>query len=664
MGPTSNGSTLWPVGGRLNDIWGLLQHRCDGQAPVVSLSLSTFASSPMLMGSFDSRAPCASNEPGHVGGRFLGEEPGLSADVTLHDISLDILSTGSCVRSNSFYSLTFSTVADEFLDLCASVDMRVAPGRAQEATHRLAAYDAWPAAGDAENAQPAWQPIGRVESSNVLDLSAAWLEKIRQRFASCTCVYWGDRFAGFWGIVFLLLLLLLVGTSVAHGELGGFGLFLFRSIVALSHCVGSHSARFLSSVFGPLGAFCSSGFSFSWSAMWLTFSILLAPADAVCKVCHGFYTGCTGGDDERTCTGMATVQANIGAVAAAGAAAITLVGLFKPRVLRVFNTQVLTALKQYATAPVSGTPFTFEGREWTDVVASVISGKCHKSEAQLFFSQEIHRVSQLGDEGQRAAQLASLEAQFKLLGGIEERASTSTSATATTGALIFVLGKCSEVVLAKDGKTSLSEKEKGSLNSKIYTPTTAEEFFEILSLFQAMMVQLGLAPLMVIFDFVQNTVWLPLRQPNCNWMLAHELLVAYLDRVDQSVDRSLNLTNVYQREGVDAMRNEAMAAARARFGSKFNDIFRSTEGVRAPEGAKPFNGKFSANSRMPCEAFNRGVEHNPRHLHPDGTCKFKHGCSKWIKLADGSIGHCLRDHKIGDCDRTPAECSPVGPTKK
>ena len=131
---------------------------------------------------------------------------------------------------------------------------------------------------------------------------------------------------------------------------------------------------------------------------------------------------------------MATVQANIGAIAAAGAAAITLVGLFKPRVLRVFNTQVLTALKQYATAPVSGTPFTFEGREWTDVVASVISGKCHKSEAQLFFSQEIHRVSQLGDEGQRAAQLASLEAQFKLLGGIEERASTSTSATATTGA--------------------------------------------------------------------------------------------------------------------------------------------------------------------------------------------------------------------------------------
>ena len=288
----------------------------------------------------------------------------------------------------------------------------------------------------------------------------------------------------------------------------------------------------------------------------------------------------------RTCTGMATVQANVGAIATAGAAAITLVGLFKPRVLRVFNTQVLTALKQYATAPVSGTPFTFEGREWTDVVASVISGKCHKSEAQLFFSQEIHRVSQLGDEGQRAAQLASLEAQFKLLGGIEERASTSTSATATTGALIFVLGKCSEVVLAKDGKTSLSEKDKGSLNSKIYTPTTAEEFFEILSLFQAMMVQLGLAPLMVIFDFVQNTVWLPLRQPNCNWMLAHELLVAYLDRVDQSVDRSLNLTNVYQREGVDAMRNEAMAAARARFGSKFNDIFRSTEGVRAPRGGQ------------------------------------------------------------------------------
>ena len=191
-----------------------------------------------------------------------------------------------------------------------------------------------------------------------------------------------------------------------------------------------------------------------------------------------------------------------------------------------------------------------------------------------------------------------------------------------------------------------------------------------MNLWQAIVVQVGLAPYMVVFNLLQDAVWDPVRVQHEPWMLAHEILLIYLDRVDQDADRNLNLGNVFGggKVGVDATRSAAIPAAEARFGKSFTDIFRPSGGARAAEGSTTqrliiHNDKFSAKSARPCMAWNLGNTHKQDAMHADGTCKFRHACAQWIKNADGSVGYCFRAHKRDACDRTPDERSNVGPSK-
>ena len=135
--PISNGTSLQPIGDRLFDIWGPLQPRYDGQTSVLSLSPSTVVSGPMLVGPFVSSALCASEKPGRVAGRLLGEEPGLLPDVTMLGVNFGWLSTGFFTHSKFYHCFSLSTFANASPDLCASVDMLGAPGRFQEATRCL-----------------------------------------------------------------------------------------------------------------------------------------------------------------------------------------------------------------------------------------------------------------------------------------------------------------------------------------------------------------------------------------------------------------------------------------------------------------------------------------------------------------------------------------------
>ena len=118
----------------------------------------------------------------------------------------------------------------------------------------------------------------------------------------------------------------------------------------------------------------------------------------------------------------------------------------------------------------------------------------------------------------------------------------------------------------------------------------------------------------------------------------------------------------------------AISNAEARFGKRFTDIFRHSGGARSKPGdgwstdpkdkeLKVFDGKFTKSSKLPCEAWNRGNDHRQNHLNDDGSCKFRHACSQWIKLPDGTVGYCMRNHRKDECDRDASERSTVGPTK-
>ena len=406
-----------------------------------------------------------------------------------------------------------------------------------------------------------------------------------------------------------------------------------------------------------------------YGLFWCMFLGQLVPTFGVCNVCQGFYAGCDGGTDGNTCKGAATVAANVTAMATAGVAAIKLAGLFDPRVLRVFTTTVLALIKRYKSMPVAGTPYDFAGKSNSEIVADVIAGKVSKGEALVQFSEKIEAAAALAEADGRASKTLALETQIKLLGAMDEKPSHSTAGVQMMGVHRFVWAKCSEVVLGHDpSKITVGSSEKettAAQSAKIHTPKSAVTFLETLNLWHAIEVQTGLAPLMVVFEFTQRVVYLPMRDRHESWMLAHELLLAYLDKVDQSPNRSKTLANVFDKEGVDAMKDEAAAAAVARFG-RAAAIFRHTGGTRVePAEQQPYNGKSTPSSSQPCLAWNKdpgSPQHKDVHLHADGTCKFRHRCGKFIKLASGQIGYCFRDHSMSQCDRKPEEISDVGPS--
>ena len=411
------------------------------------------------------------------------------------------------------------------------------------------------------------------------------------------------------------------------------------------------------------------------------FSVLsfLPVASAVCDVCGGFFAGCVG--EGGKCKGVEGVASNVKALVAASGVALTLAGLFQPYVTRVFTSSVLAILKTYASMPVAGTAFDFTDKDGAQIVEAVLTGKLSKIEATLHFTRQIEKAGELEDAGETKKRLAVLDSQSKLLDRCEDRGAASTSAAPMWGVHHFIWGKCSEVVMGKNSTVSISGSSsdkisKSEITSKIYVPDTEAQFFETVHLWIAIMVHVGIAPHMLVFDLAQTAVYDAIRLRRENWMLAHETLLEYLQKIDQSPDRSITLQNVRNNPavGVDTVRQTAISNAEARFGKRFTDIFRPSGGTRTKPGEgwandskdkelKVYNEKFTKSSKLPCEAWNRGNDHRQNHLHEDGTCKFRHGCSQWIKLADGTVGYCMRNHRKDECDRDTAERSAVGPAK-
>ena len=470
--------------------------------------------------------------------------------------------------------------------------------------------------------------------------------------AAQSCAAWG---------AFLLKVALSLALKAALGVVLpclGVGCLIVDGVLIVSPCIAKVSGACLVALFDH--------FRYVVIGVALT---QLPRALCVCQVCQGFFDGCTGGHDGMTCQYAQGVTANAVAIASAGTAALSLVGMFRPKVTQVFTSSVLSVLKAYATSPVAGTPFSLSGKSGSDLVDAVFAGKVPKVEVISYFARQLDDLKAERDDGVRKSSIDVITAQMTLLNSVDFTPSDrAAGAGVTEGVYVFTWGKCSEVVMEKDGKITLgsSSKDKATVVSKVYPPATEAQFYEILMLWQAMVVHVGLAQLAVTHEFIQNVVSRPVREKGFSWMAAHELILAYLSHLDSSTNSALTLVNIYTSPtlGVDDMRSVAEASITLRFGGRA--IFRSTPGGRAPGGegsgdGVTFNNKDTPTAPKPCEAWNRGNSHVRKHLRDDGSCLFRHRCSKWIKLANGKVGYCFRGHRIGECDRDATELSSSGP---
>ena len=153
------------------------------------------------------------------------------------------------------------------------------------------------------------------------------------------------------------------------------------------------------------------------SALLITLVLMLANLPmirAVCTICGGFFAGCTGGADGQTCEGTAAVKKNAAALVATSTTALSLAGMFGPKVTRVFNTTVLGLIKTYATLPVAGTPYVCDDHTPVENIEAVSAGKVTKSEVQIHFSRLIATYATLPD-AEAHTKIKIIEAQISLL---------------------------------------------------------------------------------------------------------------------------------------------------------------------------------------------------------------------------------------------------------
>ena len=166
-----------------------------------------------------------------------------------------------------------------------------------------------------------------------------------------------------------------------------------------------------------------------------------------------------------------------------------------------------------------------------------------------------------------------------------------------------------------------------------------EEFAEMLNLFILLCHGLALISALLLTDFINKVVYDSIRLRGKTWMVAHEMFLIILRRVEDS-GGTLLLAKACDEVHLTSVIEEAEIAA-----VKF--FLKSKQG-----GMVVHNGKFNPNGR-PCKAFNEGGVCTE--LYSDGTCKFNHVCDHWVSKK-GKNGRCLGpDHPRFKCNN-PDRC--------
>jgi len=212
----------------------------------------------------------------------------------------------------------------------------------------------------------------------------------------------------------------------------------------------------------------------------------------------------------------------------------------------------------------------------------------------------------------------------------------------------------SSVTLTRDGSDTVVTK----LTEKITRPKSMEEFSERISAFIALTHALGVGHLLAVTAFFRQVIYDPLLVDKLPWQQVHELLLVYLMDLDSQTIWTMG--TIHNSGGIDARRKRSHTATIEHFGA---NIFRAGGGSPSTDtsaATSNYNGKDTSTAKQTCIAYNVGTKHNdPKHLAPDGTCRFRHVCDHWV-TGKGKNGVCLNDagtagHSRKKCDN-PDKC--------
>ena len=380
---------------------------------------------------------------------------------------------------------------------------------------------------------------------------------------------------------------------------------------------------------------------------WVSLMTFVGGASAVtCGHCleEGHHTD--------SCPFITGVAANVAAIAAGTYTTMKLSKLLPPWLLHLFPATALQMLVSLAGRNSAGEKmFDYTGKKHGDILRAVRAGLTTVEEAVD------HVSADLDLEGSEHASKRQEAREFiRVLEGVTEPKKAGPASGMTThGHYRYILARVQGHVM--DGgdaalyKESISKEEaKGAAThtAKYKHPKKANEFFEMVHLFQWTTHALGVMDVLVVSRFLQAVVYEPMRRQGWSWQMVYCYLLAHFEAIENSADEegsTFTLGNIVRSGGSDTKKDRAMVLGGEIFGSLFESGGSSARDLRNIS-AKGDGVKGNPKSTLPCHAWNNNQKHSAAVV-ASGQCSFRHGCGQVLgKGADGKDEFCFMDHRL------------------
>ena len=275
-----------------------------------------------------------------------------------------------------------------------------------------------------------------------------------------------------------------------------------------------------------------------------------------CPHCGGNFQSCTWGTS-KTCPTIDVVSANA-LVVAAGTGALTLLGLIKPRFLKIFSRVALESILALVKRSEPGTTFTIDKTTKPTAILTAIANGLTTLEIASFKLCEI--LEDLTDADERDNMKYKMEC-LKTSSDVRAKLpALGLSGLMDSGVLTFMWAKVSSFVLEKGMQVKLNmelpdasrDRNAADLTAKIVRPSSFIEYSEMMNLFGLYMHSLAICSYLVLADFWEHVVYDTIRLRNESWKFAHELMLIMFRRVEDS-GGTLTLGNVYDESHLNSL---------------------------------------------------------------------------------------------------------------
>ena len=388
-------------------------------------------------------------------------------------------------------------------------------------------------------------------------------------------------------------------------------------------------------------------------ACCLLFAMLPLIGATICGTCYGQIPNCPGGEN---CALRSSITSNRAALAAAGAAVVSLANLLPVKFIRALSKTFLESLKTFLLKTTIGAGIDWGSLGVVEVAQLPIKGLSSRADALMELQTRLGATSD-NKEAQKIIGLITSLSSMSDVGVLGSRQKDSN----LTGVYSYVWAHASRLVtnyavlntasldsLELDSK---SEAHSTKRSCSVLHPKTESEFLFALHVWTMILSATGVDEPLIIMRFNLDVVYENLQVRNWKWQLVYFYFLIQLEQVE--VEEGINLSNATSRGSLDTLRSYARDRAEAHYGQGiFRSEYKKSPTVETEDGDNEWNGAWSHDAVTVCWAFNRKQQkHRESSLLPDGTCKHRHICDAFVSNK-GPAGKCEGNHPRFKCNNT------------